>query len=151
MIYKSKNENDTYLLAAKLAYLLKGGDIVLLNGDLGAGKTTFVKGIAKALNVKEVVTSPTFTLLKTYKSDRYEIVHIDAYRLENSTFEEMDDYLNDENVLFIEWSSYLKNQDDIQENLTINIQYVSKNQRIFTLIANGKKYELILQELLKNV
>ena len=151
MIYKSKNENDTYLLAAKLAYLLKGGDIVLLNGDLGAGKTTFVKGIAKALKVKEVVTSPTFTLLKTYKSDRYEIVHIDAYRLENSIFEEMDDYLNDENVLFIEWSSYLKNQDDIQENLTINIQYVSKNQRIFTLIANGKKYELILQELLKNV
>lgn len=151
MIYKSKNENDTYLLAAKLAYLLKGGDIVLLNGDLGAGKTTFVKGIAKALNVKEVVTSPTFTLLKTYKSNRYEIVHIDAYRLENSTFEEMDDYLNDENVLFIEWSSYLKNQDDIQENLTINIQYVSKNQRIFTLISNGKKYDLILQELLKNV
>lgn len=151
MIYKSKNENDTYLLAAKLAYLLKGGDIVLLNGDLGAGKTTFVKGIAKALNVKEVVTSPTFTLLKTYKSNRYEIVHIDAYRLENSSFEEMDDYLNDENVLFIEWSSCLKNQEDIQENLTINIQYVSKNQRIFTLTANGKKYELILQELLKNV
>lgn len=151
MIYKSKNENDTYLLAAKLAYLLKGGDIVLLNGDLGAGKTTFVKGIAKALNVKEVVTSPTFTLLKTYKSNRYEIVHIDAYRLENSSFEEMEDYLNDENVLFIEWSSCLKNQEDIQENLTINIQYVSKNQRIFTLTANGKKYELILQELLKNV
>ena len=151
MIYKSKNEKDTYLLAAKLASLLKGGDIILLNGDLGAGKTTFVKGIAASLGVKEVVTSPTFTLLKTYHTPHFEIVHIDAYRLENSSFDEMNDYLNDENVLFIEWSNYLENQDDIKENLTIDIQYVSKNQRTFKITSHGKRYEEILQELNKNV
>ena len=71
MVYKSKNVEQTYILAEKLAKLIKGGDIILLNGDLGAGKTTFVKGVAKAINIKESVTSPTFTLLKTYEGKDY--------------------------------------------------------------------------------
>ena len=65
MVYQSKMVLNTYNLAKKLSKYLKGGDIVLLNGDLGAGKTTFVKGFAKAIGIKDVVTSPTFTLLKT--------------------------------------------------------------------------------------
>ena len=134
-----------------MANLVNGGDIILLNGDLGAGKTTFVKGFAKACNVKEVVTSPTFTLLKTYKADRFCIVHVDAYRLEGDFFDELDDYLNDKNVIFIEWSNYLKQQEILQDNLSININYVSKNQRNIEIIAKGKHYESILEELAKNV
>lgn len=150
MIYKSKNCKQTYELAAKLAKYLKGGDIVLLNGDLGAGKTTFVKGFASALNIKEPVTSPTFTLLKTYKSDNFTLVHIDAYRLDGELFEELDDYINDNNIIFIEWSSCLSNKDLIQDNLNIDIKYVSKNQRKFIITSTSKKYDLLFQELEKN-
>ena len=88
MIFKSKNVEQTYELAYKLSKYVKGGDIILLNGDLGAGKTTLVKGFAKALGVKQPVTSPTFTLLKTYDTDNFCIVHIDAYRLEGGSFDE---------------------------------------------------------------
>lgn len=150
MIYKSKNCNQTYELAAKLAKLLKGGDIVFLNGDLGAGKTTFVKGFAKALNIKENVTSPTFTLLKTYKSDSFTLVHVDAYRLDGELFEELDDYINDNNIIFIEWASCLSSQNPIQDNLNIDIKYVSKNQRKFIISSSSKKYDSLLQELNKN-
>lgn len=150
MVYKSKNVEQTYILASKLAKLIKGGDIILLNGDLGAGKTTFVKGFAKAINIKESVTSPTFTLLKTYEGKDYTLVHVDAYRLEGSSFEELDDYLSDENVIFIEWSSCLSNTDFIDSYLSIDIKYKSKNQREYILTGVGKRYEEMLKELSEN-
>ena len=147
MEFKSKNVEQTYLLAEKLAKHIKGGDIILLNGDLGAGKTTLVKGVAKALNVKEPVTSPTFTLLKTYDTKDFTIVHIDAYRLEGSTFDELDDYISDEYVIFMEWSSCLSSDELIENNLSIDIKYISKNQRKYILSANGERYEQMLKEL----
>ena len=150
MNYKSKNVEDTHKLASVVASILSGGDIVLLNGDLGAGKTTFVKALAKALGIKENVTSPTFTLLKTYKSNRYNIVHVDAYRLEGDEFSELDDYLNDENVIFIEWSSLLTSS-LINEALLIDITYISKNQRMFTIHSNSKHYQEYVEEIEKNV
>ncbi|MCI5744868.1 MAG: tRNA (adenosine(37)-N6)-threonylcarbamoyltransferase complex ATPase subunit type 1 TsaE [Erysipelotrichaceae bacterium] len=151
MKIKSKNEQDTYILASKIASLLNGGEIILLNGDLGAGKTTFVKGIAKALNINEVVTSPTFTLLKTYSSEKFTLVHVDAYRLDGSSFDELYDYLNNDNVIFIEWSSCLANTDFLQEYLSISITYKSKNQREFDINAKGKRYLSFLKEFDHNV
>ena len=150
MQIKSKNSEQTYELASKLAKYIKGGDIILLNGDLGAGKTTFVKGFAKALGVKQAVTSPTFNLLKTYPTNDFTIVHVDAYRLEGGEFDELYDYANEDNVIFIEWSNCLANQDLIEQNLSIDIKYISKNQRVFTLCANGKRYEQLLKELSNN-
>lgn len=146
MIIKSKNEQQTYIIAEKLAKYVKGGDVILLNGDLGAGKTTFVKGFAKAKGIKKNVTSPTFTLLKTYQASDYTIVHVDAYRLDGDSFVELEDYLSDEYVVFIEWSSCLTNKDILDYNLSINIKYVSKNQRIYEFIANGERYEKLLKE-----
>ena len=64
--YISKSVEETYALAKSIADKLKGGEVILLNGDLGAGKTTFTKGLAKALEVDDVVTSPTFTFMKEY-------------------------------------------------------------------------------------
>lgn len=150
MQVKSKNSEQTYELASKLAKHIKGGDIILLNGDLGAGKTTFVKGFAKALGVKQAVTSPTFNLLKTYATKDFTIVHVDAYRLEGGEFDELYDYANEDNVIFIEWSNCLANQDLIEQNLSIDIKYISKNQRVFTLCANGQRYEQLLKELSNN-
>ena len=146
----SKNVEQTYNLASKLAKHIKGGDIILLNGDLGAGKTTFVKGFAKEVGVKIPVTSPTFNLLKTYETDNYTLVHVDAYRLEGGSFDELYDYANEENVIFIEWSNCLANQDLIEHHLAIDIKYVSKNQRVFKLSASGDRYEKLLKELMQN-
>lgn len=150
MEFKSKNSEQTYELAYKLAKYIKGGDIILLNGDLGAGKTTLVKGFAKALGVKQPVTSPTFTLLKTYDTEDFCIVHIDAYRLEGGSFDELDDYIGDEYVIFMEWSSCLASDELIEDHLAIDIKYVSKNQRTYTISASGERYEKLLKELMED-
>ena len=143
----SKNVEQTYKLASKLAKHIKGGDIILLNGDLGAGKTTFVKGFAKEVGVKIPVTSPTFNLLKTYETDNYTLVHVDAYRLEGGSFDELYDYANEENVIFIEWSNCLADQELIEQHLAIDIKYISKNQRWYIISAKGERYENLLKEL----
>ena len=143
----SKNVEQTYNLASKLAKHIKGGDIILLNGDLGAGKTTFVKGFAKEIGVKIPVTSPTFNLLKTYETDKYTLVHVDAYRLEGGCFDELYDYANEDNVIFIEWSNCLADQELIEQHLAIDIKYISKNQRWYIISAKGERYENLLKEL----
>lgn len=143
----SKNVEQTYNLASKLAKHIKGGDIILLNGDLGAGKTTFVKGFAKEIGVKIPVTSPTFNLLKTYETDKYTLVHVDAYRLEGGSFDELYDYANEDNVIFIEWSNCLADQELIEQHLAIDIKYISKNQRWYIISAKGERYENLLKEL----
>jgi tRNA threonylcarbamoyladenosine biosynthesis protein TsaE len=97
----------TAALAAGLAPLLEAGDVILLDGDLGAGKTTFMQGLAAGLGVHDNVTSPTFTLMNIYPTDRgFDLVHVDAYRLENLS-EVVDlalpEMLDDGAVVAIEW------------------------------------------------
>ncbi len=120
MKYKSNNEKETRKVATDLAKRLKGGEVVLLYGDLGAGKTVFVKSLAKALGVADVVKSPTFNLMKIYKvpttynlqpTTSY-LCHIDAYRLKD--FNDLldigaDEYLGKENVIsVIEWAERIE-------------------------------------------
>ncbi len=100
---------ETYALASRIADELEGGEVILLNGDLGAGKTTFTKGLAKALGVEEEVTSPTFTILNTYDSGRIKLNHLDMYRVENSDeLAELgiEDCMDEESVTVIEWNKY---------------------------------------------
>src|SRR5690625_5192903 len=80
---KTYTATETIALAQKLAIYLKPGDVITLAGDLGAGKTTFAKGIANCLGVKRTVSSPTFTIVKEYEGE-IPFYHMDAYRLENS-------------------------------------------------------------------
>src|SRR3989344_4523929 len=87
--YFSKNERETIGLAKKIAGRLKGGEVLLLEGELGAGKTTFVKGLAQAFGIKERVTSPTFVLIHQHRIRNQELgirnlVHVDAYRIHNA-------------------------------------------------------------------
>ena len=77
----SKSQEETINLGEKLGKLLSKGDTICLKGDLAGGKTTFTKGIGKALNISQVINSPTFTILKIYNGD-LPLYHIDAYRLE---------------------------------------------------------------------
>lgn len=108
---KSKNEADTLNIAKELARTFKGGEIVALSGDLGAGKTIFAKGLAQGLGYKKVITSPTFVLMKLYHPDNPVIknfVHVDCYRIEDSDDLYgigLNDYLSrPDTVVAVEWA-----------------------------------------------
>ncbi len=110
MILQTESAEATKAVAAALAPQLIAGDVLLLSGDLGAGKTAFVQGLAVALGIKEQVTSPTFTLAATYREGRLPLHHLDAYRLEN-LYETLDldlpELLDDNAVLCIEWGEVM--------------------------------------------
>lgn len=105
----TKSADDTRELAAQIAGLAKPGDLLLLAGDMGAGKTTFTQGFGKALGVSEQVTSPTFTLVRNYEA-RIPLLHVDAYRLE-SLQEVIDlglhELLDEGAVALIEWGDII--------------------------------------------
>jgi tRNA threonylcarbamoyladenosine biosynthesis protein TsaE len=97
---------ETEALGARIAERLRPGDVVLLSGDLGAGKTTLVRGACRALGVTGPVTSPTFTIGQRYEGGRLPISHLDLYRLQTLEGEEpalLDDYLGSNGVTFVEW------------------------------------------------
>ena len=98
---------ETEALAADLAAALRPGDVVLVSGELGAGKTTFVRGAARALGVKVPVTSPTFTIARRYEDGRVPVSHLDLFRLAEGLADEepelLDDELSPERIAFVEW------------------------------------------------
>ena len=131
--------SETENVAKKFAKSLKGGERILLNGDLGAGKTTFTKFVAKALGVKDNVTSPTFTILKSYKGKKFMLYHFDMYRLEGGTEATgfgVEDYLYDldnKSIVMIEWSDMIK--DILSGNfIVVNITRESDTQRKIEII-----------------
>ena len=97
---------ETEAVAAGLAARLRPGDVVLVSGELGSGKTTFVRGAARALGVEGAVTSPTFTIGQVYAGRDLEVAHLDLYRLATLDHEDpalLDDYLTPARVAFVEW------------------------------------------------
>jgi tRNA threonylcarbamoyladenosine biosynthesis protein TsaE len=97
---------ETEAVGAELARRLAPGDLVLVGGELGSGKTTFVRGAARALGVTDPVTSPTFTIGHVYAGSPIEVAHIDLYRLQSLAGEDpglLDDYLTPERIGFVEW------------------------------------------------
>lgn len=103
--YKTRGPDETRDLGRRFAEALRPGDVVLLVGELGAGKTCFAQGLALGLGIEEQVTSPTFTLLREYKG-RLPLYHLDAYRLEGSAdlFDiGVDEYMEGQGVLIVEW------------------------------------------------
>jgi tRNA threonylcarbamoyladenosine biosynthesis protein TsaE len=98
--------SQTEALGAELAAGLHGGDIVLVRGELGSGKTTFVRGAARSLGVSDPVTSPTFSIGHRYHADGLTVTHLDLYRLGELDREDpqlLDDYLGEGRVAFVEW------------------------------------------------
>lgn len=105
---ESFSEKDTFLIGKQFGTQAKAGDIYLLHGDLGVGKTVFTKGFAEGLEIEEPITSPTFTLIQEYMEGRLPFYHFDVYRI--GDVEEMydigiDEYLFGDGVCLIEWPS----------------------------------------------
>ena len=109
-IYESFSENDTREIAKELSKQLKEGDVIALAGELGAGKTAFVKGLHSALDCDGEVTSPTFTLVNQYDGEKT-LYHFDVYRLENISIDDcdwIDDYIFGDGICIIEWADNIK-------------------------------------------
>ena len=136
---KLDNEEKTKQLATDFAKRLKPGDLVVLNGDLGAGKTTFTRYTFEALGAKGVVNSPTFAIMKVYESPVAEIYNFDTYRIDvNEAIESgFDEILSNRQgkIIFIEWS---ENIAPLLQNITytINLKYLTENEREIEIVNN---------------
>jgi tRNA threonylcarbamoyladenosine biosynthesis protein TsaE len=141
---KSGSAQATRALAAEVASLARAGDLILLAGDLGAGKTTFAQGFARALGVTEAVTSPTFTLVHTYSGTRLTVHHADLYRLERTT-EVLDlalgELLDDRrSVMLIEWGDVVSGLFG-HDHLLVRIEHAgAPDLRRLTVVASGPSW-----------
>lgn len=149
-IYHAKNEEDTAILANFFSTFLKKGDLVLLNGDLGSGKTFFVKKLTQNFNSTDVVTSPTFNIANFYDIKEDKILHIDLYRLSEDEFRELglEDYI-EKSITLIEWGQ--KISDDFFDYLSLNFEHVKENKtgRKITIKSTGSRFNDIDFEALK--
>jgi tRNA threonylcarbamoyladenosine biosynthesis protein TsaE len=146
--YISNNADQTKEFARRLAENIQPGDVIALEGDLGAGKTTFTKGLAEGLEITKNVNSPTFTIIKEYKGTM-PLYHMDVYRLENSDedlgFEE---YFEGVGVSVVEWAHLIKDQLP-PERLTIYLTHSNEGARNIRLVPAGKRYEELCKEIIK--
>lgn len=145
----TQSPNQTMGLGQALAGLVKPGDIICLFGDLGSGKTTMVKGMAKGLRILDKkVNSPTFVLLNIYRG-RLPLYHFDFYRLEN-TAEILqigiDEFLYDDGVSVIEWAERLQTLLP-EEYLEVRLAHAGEKQRQIQLRAHGQRYSALLEQL----
>lgn len=136
---RTEGPEETRAFGTLLANRLQAGDVLLLTGDLGAGKSELTRGIAKGLGVTETVTSPTFTILNVYESGKIPLYHFDWYRLQDS--DElydmgMDEYLGGDGIAVVEWPE--RCEDAIPEkHLMIRIDTIDENTRKITLQPQG--------------
>ena len=144
--YVSRSEAETEALGAALAAELAPGTVVLLYGDLGAGKTVFSRGFARGLGITEPVSSPTYTIVQEYDSDP-RLLHFDAYRLADE--DELyamgyDDYLAENALLVMEWAELVADALP-SERLEITIHGSGTEVRTVEFAAHGERYEKTLE------
>jgi len=136
---------QTQNFAARLADLLQPADLLALEGDLGAGKTTFTQGLARGLGVRNVVNSPTFTIIKEYQG-RLPLYHMDVYRVGDDVDSlGLDDYFFGEGVCVVEWASLIEEVLP-PDRLTIFLRAVGDGQRLVELVPRGDRYVRLCEE-----
>lgn len=145
-----KTLNDTKELATRFANLITDGCFINLYGEIGAGKTAFVKLVADALGVKEKVTSPSFVILNEYYSGKLPVYHFDLYRLENegvkTILDELREYSEGKQVTFVEWAEF--SQDEIPfKHLKINVTYQDDDARVYSFESDDKDIIKIIEGL----
>ena len=146
--FTSRCEEDTLEIAENIESEKFPGMVICLDGELGSGKTVFVKGFAKALGIKETVTSPTFSLVKEYYDGEMPLFHMDVYRLDDSNKNfGLDDYLNQDGVCIIEWPEMIENQLP-EERLDIRIKVIDDDTRVLVFTPYGQQYEELCEAVL---
>jgi len=147
----SHSQQETLRLAERFAGVLKGGEVVLLRGPIGAGKTIFVKGVAAALHLKSSPTSASFSLMKEYKNKRVRLFHIDLFRLEagevfNLGFEEMLE--DDQAIILAEWPDPIA---ALLPSDRLEMNFILKNgdERCIELRSSGRTSDVLLEHLCK--
>ena len=146
--YTSKSESDTIVLAQNIESEKFNGMVICLNGELGTGKTVFTKGFADALQIDEVVTSPTFSIIKEYLSGEMPLYHMDMYRLEGSIKSTgILDYFDRDGIVIIEWADMIKDYLP-EERLDIYFKAIDEETRVIKLEPHGEKYEDLCEDIL---
>lgn len=139
--YTSRSEIDTLEIAQNIESEKFPNMVICLIGELGSGKTVFVKGFAQALGINENITSPTFNLVKEYLHGEMPLYHMDVYRLEgNADNVGFDDYFIKNGVSIVEWSDLIVEMLP-EERLEIEFKVVNENTRVLVFKPYGKKYE----------
>ena len=128
----SDSSAETERLGAELAARLRPGDVVLVSGELGSGKTTFVRGAARALGVTDTVTSPTFTIGQIYRGP-VEVAHLDLYRLNEVDPSIVEDYATPERITFIEWPMPLEAATHL-----VRLEHAGGDRRTVEVLADGE-------------
>lgn len=142
------NTKETEKFGLALGSKLKGSDVICLNGDLGAGKTTLTKSIGKGMGIYDYITSPTFNIINEYYSD-LNLYHFDTYRLENIDDVEylgFDEYFYSNGVCIIEWADRIK-EFLPDQYLELNIKKIDDDKREIELVAFGDRPAEILEEI----
>jgi tRNA threonylcarbamoyladenosine biosynthesis protein TsaE len=151
LVLKTRSAEETKLLAESLAPILVPGDVIVLAGDLGAGKTTFVQGLAVGLGIVDKVTSPTFILMKEYLGGRFPLMHMDIYRL--ARVQEVidlgyDEFLDPSYVVAVEWGDRVEALLP-KDHLKVELRHGGGDDRTMTFIGKGESWgtrlELIRQ------
>jgi tRNA threonylcarbamoyladenosine biosynthesis protein TsaE len=128
----SNSAAETEALGAQLAEQLEAGDIVVVSGEVGAGKTTLIRGACRAFGIAEPVTSPTFTIGQRYEGGRLSVTHLDLYRLEGMEGEDpalLDDYLADDAIAFVEWPAVAKLQLGGRQIVAVSLSHGGGDRR----------------------
>ena len=146
----SNSKLDTINLASYIAKFLSKGSLILLTGDVGAGKTTFTQGIAKGLGISENVISPTFNILKCYFHNPINLYHIDAYRLKDQDHNiGLEEFIEGDGVCVIEWPIYIKELIQPNTYLKVNLELILGDKRKITISSNSLSYKNLFEELNK--
>ena len=147
MDFFSRSPEQTRRVGSRLGDALQAGDVICLQGELGAGKTTFVQGIAQGWGSLDSVSSPTFILVNMYRrADQDQLFHMDAYRLESTPeAEELDlDSMLAQGALLIEWPERMDGLIP-SERLWVNLEHIDDEERQMKFKATGKRYDELLE------
>lgn len=144
--WTTSSPEETMHFSERMAAYLQPGDVLTLSGDLGAGKTIFTKGLAKGLGIREMVNSPTFTIVKEYHSGRLPLYHMDVYRISDEEDIGIEDYFEQDGVTVIEWAENIPSwlPDDV---LSVVIERAGEHERTITCKASGDRSERINEEI----
>ena len=144
-MFYSQNEDELIAIGFRIGQKLQAGHVLVLTGDLGAGKTTITKGIARALEIEQMIKSPTYTIVREYEG-RLPLYHLDVYRIgDDPDSIDLDDFLYGDGVTVIEWGELLSS-DSLDDYLEVFIDKQDDGRKV-SFEAHGVKSQLLLEDL----